>query len=237
MIQKTDQSFYRRYWRWLELSGFRDDPFGVYEADQEDQDLPNFFIDRSYLFDVIGNPARPQTTFLLAGRGDGKTATRKMVAYECTHAEFRRKTLAVHYLDFAPLIEKSQKDDLSDINIRDHLELILRCILKAIAEEIPATYFDLLPEEDPTYNYDKKTLKSFINAYSMGLAKLKLNQLITSSPRSIIWDELTPYETLEIISNIIIRLGHAPGKTFESLYILVDKVDETVAGAKAIQNL
>ena len=70
-MYKNFDSFSHRLWRWLEGFGFTDDPFALYEADQERSYLPYFFVDRAYLHGVLGNPARPQTAFLMAGRGGG----------------------------------------------------------------------------------------------------------------------------------------------------------------------
>ena len=56
----------------------------------------------------------------MAGRGDGKTATRQMVAYECTHGKFRWQVLPVHYYDFGLLLETVQ-GDVSQLTVRHHL--------------------------------------------------------------------------------------------------------------------
>ena len=94
----------QRVRRWLERFGFTDDPFVVYEADQERAALPGLFIDRPYVMRMVGDPARPQSAFLLAHRGTGKTATREIIAYEHIHGRCRRRALPVRYCDFGFLL-------------------------------------------------------------------------------------------------------------------------------------
>ena len=79
----SQSSFSQRYWRWLRRVGFEEDPFALFEAEQEGEDLPELFVDRPYLFNTLGDPSHPKMALLMAGRGKGKTATREMVAYEC----------------------------------------------------------------------------------------------------------------------------------------------------------
>ena len=69
MVSSKTHRFSQRLWRWLERLGFEDEPFALYEADKEREFLNDFFVDRPYLHDIIGNPAHPQIAFLMAGRG------------------------------------------------------------------------------------------------------------------------------------------------------------------------
>ena len=139
-------TFGRRLRRWLDRFNFIDDPFALQEADQEREFLPHFFVDRPYLHDVLGNPARPQATFLMAGRGAGKSATREMVFYECNHASLRRKALAVRYDDYMPLLEQVG-GDLAALSARHHVQQILRAATRTLAQDVPALYFELLTGE------------------------------------------------------------------------------------------
>ena len=168
---KEYNSFRNRLGRWLEGFGFIDDPFALYEADQERSYLPFFFVDRPYLHTVLGNPAHPQTAILMAGRGDGKTATREMVAYECSHAQLRRRALAVRYYDFSLLLEQVD-GDVTRISARHHVRAIARFTLKTIVEDVPATYFDLLEE------MERALLMGYAAEFADPISRLKLGKIL-----------------------------------------------------------
>ena len=221
-----EYGFSRRLWRWLERFGFTDDPFALYEADQERPYLPYFFVDRPYLHDVLGDPARPQAAFLMAGRGAGKTATREMVAYECAHARLRRRALAVRYYDFSPLLEQVQ-GDLALLNARHHIRTIVRYTLKTLAEDVPPTYFDLLEE------MDRALLMGYAAEFADPISRLKLGRILPDEPVQLDWDALSPLEMLESLAELVIQLGQSPEARYQALYVLVDRVDETAAGPKA----
>lgn len=221
-----EYGFSRHLWRWLERFGFTDDPFALYEADQERSYLPYFFVDRPYLHDVLGNPSRPQAAFLMAGRGEGKTATREMVAYECAHARLRRRALAVRYYDFSPLLQQV-KGDLTQLNARHHIRTIARYTLKSLAEDVPPTYFDLLE------GMDRALLMGYAAEFAAPISHLKLSRILPDEPRELDWDALSPLETLESIAGLVTQLGQSPDARYQALYVLVDRVDETSAGPEA----
>ncbi len=219
-------SFSRRLNRWLEKFGLIADPFAFYEADRERSDLPYFFVDRPYLHDMIGVPDHPQSAFLLAGRGEGKTATREMVAYECSYASLRRRALPVRYYDFTSLLEQTG-GDLSQVTIGHHVRLLARQILKAMIAEIPATYFDLLDD------LERGILMGYIAEFGDPISRLKWERILATAPLALEWEKLSPSETLQTLSNLVVKLGRSPDATYQALYVLVDRVDETAAGPDA----
>jgi DNA-binding winged helix-turn-helix (wHTH) protein len=221
-----DYSYSRRFGRWLERFGFTDEPFALYEADQERSYLPYFFVDRPYLHDVLGDPAHPQTAFLMAGRGKGKTATREMVAYECAHARLRRRALAVRYYDFSLLLEQA-RGDLSRLTARHHIRTIARHIFRALTEDVPPTYFDLLEETERAF------LMGYAAEFADPISSLKLGQILPDESVQLDWDALSPLETLETLSGLVTQLGQSPEARYQALYVLVDRVDETAAGPEA----
>ena len=226
MVSSKTYGFSHRLWRWLERLGFEDDPFALYEAEREHNYISYFFVDRPYLYDVLGTPASPQTAFLMAGRGDGKTATRQMVAYECAQGKFRWQTLPVHYYDFGLLLETVQ-GDVTQVTVRDHLRGIMRAIIKALANEVPAIYFDHLDE------MERALLAGYGQAFGDPIAQVKLAKIVLVQPFQLNWDALSPLETLSTLSGLVVKLGRTPETTYKSLYILVDCVDETSAGPQA----
>lgn len=226
MVSSKTLGFSHRLWRWLERLGFEDDPFALYEAEHERDYLSYFFVDRPYLYDVLGVPAHPQTALLLAGRGEGKTATRHMVAYECTHGRFRRQVLPVHYYDFELLIEAAQ-GDVSKLTARHHLRGVIRAVIKALVDEVPAIYFDHLDD------MERSLLAGYVQFFGDPVAQLKLSQIITAQPQQLDWNVLSPLETLSTLSGLVVKLGQTPQNTYKSLYVLVDCVDETSLGPQA----
>jgi DNA-binding response OmpR family regulator len=230
MASSKTFGFSHRLWRWLERLGFEDDPFALYEAEREHNYLPFFFVDRPYLYDVLGAPANPQTAFLMAGRGDGKTATRQMIARECTHGKFRWQVLPVHYYDFGLLLETVQ-GDVTQLTVRDHLRGITRAIIKALANEVPAIYFDPLDE------VERALLAGYGQAFGDPIAQVKLAHIIPVQPFQLTWDALSPLEILSTLSGLVVKLGRTPDTAYKSLYILVDCVDETSAGPQAAMAL
>ena len=225
-----EHSYSRRLGRWLEKFGFTDDPFAVYEADQERPYLHYFFVDRPYLHDILGNPARPQSAFLMAGRGSGKTATREMVAYECTHGRLRRRALAVQHYDFAPLLEQVQGDPVS-LNARHHVHVLVRSVLKALAEDVPPTYFDLLEQAE------RALLASYVSAFADPISQLKLAQIVTDAPTQLDWVAFSPIEILQTLAQLVTHLGQSSETRYQALYILIDRVDETAAGPEGAVSL
>jgi len=230
MASSKTHGFSQRLWRWLERLGFEDDPFALYEAEREHNYISYFFVDRPYLYDVLGTPASPQTAFLMASRGDGKTATRQMVTYECTHGKFRWQVLPVHYYDFGLLLEAVQ-GDVTQVTVRHHLRSVIRAIIKSLADLVPAVYFDRLGE------MERGLLTGYAQAFGDPIAQLKLTQIIPARPLELNWDTLSPLEMLNTLSELIVQLGQTKQNTYKSLYILVDCVDETSAGVQAAATL
>jgi DNA-binding winged helix-turn-helix (wHTH) protein len=217
-------SFGRRFWRWLDRFGFVDDPFALQEADKEREFLPHFFVDRPYLHDVLGNPARPQATVLMAGRGAGKTATREMVVYECSHANPRRRALAVRYDDFSSLL--AQVDGrVASITAGHHVQQILRAAAKALAYDVPALHFESLDGDS------RQLLMSFVDGFADPVSKLRLAPLLKAEAVAISWGHLSPRESMETFARLITKLGQTSQVRYQSLYVLVDRVEETPLGA------
>lgn len=223
----SEHGFSQRLRRWLDRFGFFDDPFALNEADKERPYLPYLFVDRPYLHYILGDPARPQAAFLLAGRGDGKTATREMVAYECMHGQLRRRALAVRYFDFSSLLP-GDPNDLSLSNPQPHIRAIVRATLHTLAEDVPALYFDLLKDE-----LERSLLMGYVEEFADQFTRLKLARIVKNDPVELAWDRSSPREILETLANLVTQLGQSPEARYQSLYILVDRVDETAAGPQA----
>ncbi len=231
MVGVTTSGFSQRYWRWLQQLGFKDDPFALYEADHERDYIPYFFVDRPYLHDILGDPAHPQSAFLFAHRGEGKSATREMVAYECRHGSLRRRALAVRHYDFRPLLENVD-EDITQITIRHHVAALLRSVFKTLSDgDVPPLYFEQL---DST---ERALLMGLAAEFGDPLSQLRLSKIIGEDALNLDWLALSPLEIVQSVTDIIVRLGPSSEMSYQSLYILIDRIDEAVDGTESAANL
>ncbi len=218
-------------YRWLEDWRFTDNPFAHSEAGREGLSLlAHLFVDRPYFKAVAGNPSVPETTFVLAGPGEGKTATLEYLVMLCAPGgEFYGQTLAVRLDDFAPLLERVDLDP-ARLTARDYAYGVARAIVKALAEDVPATYFDVLDSPQ-----DRALLRLYIETFGDGMSLLRLSRIVADPPLDgLDFERLSPREIVQMLADLVCKLGQAPGETYRSLYVLVDRVDETPAGRDAV---
>jgi hypothetical protein len=206
-------SYSRRLKRWLDAMGLTEDPFALYEAEREGTRLSSFFVDRPYLYEVLGDPAAPQAAFLMAGRGCGKTATRAMVAYECQHGKFKGRVLIVNYTDFDPLLAQVDHD-LSRLRSHHHIRAVMRATLKAVAEDIPPNDLEALSE------MDRKLLMGFAQEFADSMSQFQIAAVIGDTKAELEWESLSSQEILQSFARLVVNMGR------EAIYVLVDRVDE-----------
>lgn len=216
-------SFNQRLGRWLNSFHFIGNPFDLYEADQERLFLPKCFVDRPYLHRILGNPASPQTAVLTASPGEGKSATREMVVYACQFGSLRGKALPVRYDDFSHLLNQRQPDQ---VRLEDHIDALARQVFKSLREYVPATYFD------PLDGFDASLLLTFAERFADGGARLWLKKELS---RAQPYDEeelndISPVETLQNLVGLVCQLGPSKDEHYQSVYFLVDRVDEIRRG-------
>ena len=215
----------KRVRRWLDKVGFTNDPFAVHEADQERVALPFLFIDRPYVHQVVGDPMRPQSAFLLARRGEGKSATREIVAYACTQGRIRQRVLPVRYCDFSLVLDQAGHDP-NRVTARLHVDAIIRATLQAIADHVPPALFGRLSASQ------RSLLMGFAATFASPITRIGLEEIVSDAPRQLEWSKLSPTETLEALVRIACALGMSQDHRFQAVYFLVDRIDETSAGAE-----
>ncbi len=145
--------------------GFQNHPFNKTNADEEDS-LQDYFVPPPYFDAIIGDPNKPSSTIVLAPRGAGKTAQRRMVEMEGMKKGF----LAVTYDRF----EFSANDKLSDINLQYHLRNIITRIVVSLVSHIT-------DQSGSIENYSKdqkKQLSLFVQSYLGGLTGEGIQELI-----------------------------------------------------------
>ena len=230
-----------------ESLGFSEHPFSKTNADEE-HNLTDYFVPPPYFDAIIGDSTSPCASVVLAPRGAGKTALRRMVE---SH-EFNNQFLAVTYDRF----EFSSGEKVEKLSLQYHLRNIISRILlsflsylseypdviKKLSKEekkqlsiFVATYLgDLtgdrlqelmkelksLPEKFKTFWADnvgfmEPVINFVLKKY--GLEEIDLPDLKTEEKRLT---QTYKYQ-LETILSLVKQIG------FKSIYILVDRVDET----------
>jgi len=107
----------------------------------------------------------------------------------------------------------------------------LRHTLKALAEEVPPTYFDLL------VGMERSILMGYVATFADPVSRLRLIPILRDEPVQLDWDALSPLETLQTFAGLVTQLGQSSKARYQALYILVDRVDETAAGPTAAVRL
>lgn len=227
--------------------GFTDNPFAYTNADEEDL-ITEYFVPPPYFEAIQGDYKSPNSSVVLAPRGSGKTAQRKMI--EEWSKDKPILTVTIDRFEFG----NNQK--LEDVSLVYHLKnIITNSLLNLIFWA--ATYPDTLNNLSKD---DKKNLSILSHNYLGDLNGAQVKEIlmgIKSVPQKIkdFWNEnigildsiinflLKGYDLpeldlpslkqeekklnesykyqLELIYQLATKFG------FEAIYILIDKVDET----------
>ncbi|MBC7251587.1 MAG: hypothetical protein H5T62_15065, partial [Anaerolineae bacterium] len=123
--------------QWLEARGFKDNPFAKQEASSEDLSLLNeYFVAPPYFDEFVGRASSPQTAFLFAPRGGGKTAFRRMIEHLCRQSfSAAESVLAASFTDFAGLMEAAGST-FSAVTPRLYVDFILREVVAALVNQL-----------------------------------------------------------------------------------------------------
>ncbi|WP_459860626.1 P-loop ATPase, Sll1717 family [Desulfuromonas carbonis] len=207
-----------------------------------------YFVPPPYFDAIIGDPKMPNSSVVLAPRGAGKTAQRRMVEANARASGY----LAVTYDRF----EFSAGQKIVDISLQYHLRNIITRILISFF-----SYLTERPDLAGTFSKDeKKRLAIFVHAYLGDLTGDGLQELmkeLRSLPEKFkdFWREHIGF--MESVINFLLRnydlekidfpeakqeekklgetykfqletlLGLTRKIVFDSIYILIDKPDET----------
>lgn len=227
--------------------GFTEDPFAYTNADEEER-LSSYFVKPPYFESVTGDSNAPSTCVVLAPRGAGKSAQRRMTEEWC----LKNKVLPVTYDRF----EFSQGVGVREISLSYHLRnIITRALLNLMifASENPEKIKSLPKEqrrvlnilchnylgdmtgqdvEDAINNIKSfpQKLKDFWNR-NVGFLDSLLNFVLKTFELEKIDLPAARQEEKKLNSSYkyqletIYSIARAFG--FSSIYILIDKVDET----------
>lgn len=229
--------------------GFTADPFAFTDSDRE-ENLSDYFVPPPYFAGVIGTPTSPEPTIVFAPRGGGKSAQRRMV--EAASLDLESPFLCINYSNFESV--GGTTPSLAD----HHFELTKLMTLALLAEldaEPTGTYF-LPPHDQQVLKVAAQTFLSTLNVdefqiamsavktvgdkagelwrkyggivaavidgamQKLGLNAVKLpNELVQQAARR---ESSAQYFFTQVLS-IAPKLG------WQSVYVVVDRVDETDA--------
>lgn len=237
------------YKKLLRNLGFDSDPFAKTNADEEDR-LADYFISPPFFSAVYGQPENPKSAFVFAPRGGGKTALKRRIEIASKEADF----LCVTYNTFNVVGKK-----LSDIDAGYHLSNIVRLVLVAVITAVHERGIKSLTKDDKHLLYlfvkthlngiDKTTLRDAVESIKNFEDKAKDLWNAFTGPIGIVINALlervgigsvelsrfaqeggaigTPIDQLRALQKIAASLG------YKSIYVLIDKVDETSITGKA----
>ncbi len=232
---------------YLSHLGFRTDPFASTNADSEDL-LQEYFVPPPYFVPVLGQPASPESHIVFAPRGGGKTAQRRMIEMASEESTF----LCVLH-DRFPV---TSKQDVIEVSLDTHLREVSRKLLVAVLvhlDEHPKdneklskesrnlivkeAVFQLGPLSADEFHREVQSLKSlgkrtgeWIREHA-GPIKPVISAIFKKA-------ELEPpdFESAEAdpasgpMEPWSLRLAYltqaAQGLGYQSVYVLIDKVDE-----------
>jgi hypothetical protein len=231
----------------FEQLGFESHPFLKTNADEEEA-LQTYFVPPPYFDAIIGDPKSPSSSVVLAPRGAGKTAQRRMVEAASKKSGY----LAVTYDRF----EFSAGQKISEISLQYHLRNVITRILISFLSylsEWPDVSKNLSKEE-------KKQLSIFIHTYLGDLTGDSIQEILNelkSLPDKFkeFWHQHVGFmesvlnfllknynlekidmpdakqeekrlgETYKFQMEALLKLVKKIG--FKSIYVLVDRPDET----------
>jgi len=255
MMTQSGSSSKTTLQQWLAARGFKDNPFAKQEASSEDLSLLNeYFVAPPYFDEFVGRATTPQTAFLFAPRGGGKTAFRRMLEYLCRQSfSGPEKILATPFTDFAALIE-AVDGDLEAVTARMYVDCILREAVVALVEQLQESP-PLLQQAEELSPADKVHLQWYLFTYGhhlkthhlsflrerlgfatrvLGEASGRLDFMREAEEQSPAPPEI-PTEALALLSG---KQSLSPAQLLaefvdllgllgiQALYILVDGVDE-----------
>ncbi len=233
-------------------AGFTSDPFATWDSDREEY-LADYFVPPPYFPSVLGDPTAPEPTIVFSPRGTGKSALRRML--EVRSVDESTPYLAIPYMDFewaggtTPTVEDHHVQIarlltlaiLSEIEaepteasflIDEYDKTVLKTAMTGLLSTMTATQFRSAAGKVKN-RHDKASdlwtkyggfVTGVVGALSVaaGLATTPINADLISSPAAL---SAAAKDLLTDLISIARKLG------WRSVYVLVDRVDETSATA------
>lgn len=228
--------------------GLRENPFVLTNADEE-QNLSDYFVPPPFFDAVLGQPSEPKSCTVFAPRGGGKTAQKVMIEQASSSSLNGNRFLCVTYDRFVLPDKFSVKSASLDWHLVSLVRLVTAALLVELDNEdvrvrLDQADKDLLVKAARTFLYDinvaefqaiisalrnwkgktedilKKYGGQIINLLSAIAARFDMGkiELITAEKEINKPTVMAYFERLISVANSI---------GFSSVYILVDRIDET----------
>jgi hypothetical protein len=224
--------------------GLRGNPFQYTNADEEDN-LPDYFVPPPYFPSVWGNPKKPSSCVVFAPRGGGKSAQRKMIEIKSRDSG----VLALQYSRF----EFEGGQTLKHINLDYHLRNVIRLCLVGLLMAIYEKNLDHLSFETTERQHIRALARFYLNDMNPDELVSAANSIMSPLDKAKAFFEKNLWLVNNILDSLLAKVGvgsvgasdrasemKRPSKNhleiavslitslgFDSIYILVDKVDET----------
>jgi predicted transcriptional regulator len=229
--------------------GFNANPFQFTNADEEDH-LQRYFLPPPYFDSVWGDPKRPTSQVIFAPRGGGKSAQRRMIE----HRADKENVFTIAYDRFDGLSGAKLEQLSCEYHLRNIIRIALIGFLLEIHERgISASAFQGM-EREQTEHLGRTYLGEINRAEAM--ESIKSLRTVSSRAKKFLHDWSGPVSALfsmilkakglggidlkpsagfdanqgpdavskihlEVVRELLMSIG------FKSIYVLLDKVDET----------
>ena len=150
-----------------ERIGFRSHPFSQTNADEEPF-LKTYFIPPPFFDAVVGDPSQPNPSIVMAPRGAGKTALRRMVEEWAD----QHSVLAVTYDRF----EFGSGQKVEDVGLAYHLRNVIVRILVAYLSLLADSAQLITALDEPT----RRNLSLFVHSYLGDMTGMKFGEVLSS---------------------------------------------------------
>jgi len=233
-----------------DMHGFESDPFASTNSEDEDL-LEDYFVPPPYFVSVLGDPQTPKSRVIFAPRGGGKTAQRRMIEIRCMDPDIPFVCITYDHFDSGNLPNLSLLDHLQTLcklltvailehldrhpdqanDLSDHEKRLVKVAAETFASGMSQseyrTAFSAVKSlgDRATELWQKYggVIAAGINVAmkKAGLDDISIPAQLRSQAQNFDESARYFYEQLVDIINGPLRGG--------SIYILVDKVDETAA--------
>lgn len=200
----------------LRDKGFRPDanPFQWTNAEQEQKDLPGYFVEVPWFAELFGDPSKPESLILFAPQGYGKSSHRLQIAQLASRR--KQAPLVVTFTSFDLLFDNDRADDSSE----RYLALIQEATLEGLMDELQHSKRDASALAENT----RLQLHALLIVAAPALAYQ--NQIYETPPLEPIVQSLRARRFslkagLQLLSGLVRAAG------FASVYFLIDGIDET----------
>lgn len=222
---------------WLQRVGFLNNPFALKQADDEGDQLNEYFVAHPS-YNTIVDSTILRSNILHAPRGSGKSSLRRMFQLHCQRDTAEPRTLVVQMTDWMPIT--ARRSVASVIPPEDHFHELARRVVLALAqsEHTPWAQRGLRADVAQQVSWLCLSYNDYlIPAERRTLARYGwLPEAFDCRPYAI--DRLPIARRVQLLADLVQGLG------FRGCYVLIDGVDELLetaadwaAGANLIEAL